>query len=131
MRYDYPNLKLLRMLRHTTQEELAKVLGITRPQYHLYESGKREIPVHILIKIAEYYRMSIDDILNGYDESYDNLMQLKLHFSPGKECQWEVSTGKNYKLLSEEEKIKISDKAFEICEMVRKQDVPATNKKEG
>ncbi len=31
-------------------------------QYQLYESGKREIPFHCAIKLADFYRVSLDYI---------------------------------------------------------------------
>ena len=45
-----------------SQEQVAQVLGITRQQYQLYESGKREIPFHIAIELAKYYNVSLDYI---------------------------------------------------------------------
>ncbi len=44
------------------QEDIAKVLGITRQQYQLYESGKREIKFNMVIVLAKYYNVSIDYI---------------------------------------------------------------------
>ena len=42
------------------QEEIALVLNITRQQYQLYESGKREMPMHLFIILARYYNVSLD-----------------------------------------------------------------------
>ncbi|MBR2297067.1 MAG: helix-turn-helix transcriptional regulator, partial [Clostridia bacterium] len=44
----YQRIRDMREDNDKTQAEIAMVLGITRSQYHLYESGKREIPVHHL-----------------------------------------------------------------------------------
>ena len=49
------------------QKQVADVLHITREQYQLYESGKREIKVHQLIQLADYYAVSIDYILERTD----------------------------------------------------------------
>ena len=46
------------------QKEVASILKITRQQYGLYESGKRDIPIDLLIKLADFYGVSIDYILN-------------------------------------------------------------------
>lgn len=43
-----------------TQSEIAAILNITRQQYHLYESGKRELPMHLFIVLARYYNVSLD-----------------------------------------------------------------------
>ena len=36
------------------------MLKITRQQYQLYESGKRELPMHHFITLARYYNVSLD-----------------------------------------------------------------------
>lgn len=59
MKY-YQRLRDLREDADKKQEEIAIYLGITRPQYQLYESGKREIPLHHFIALAKYYNVSLD-----------------------------------------------------------------------
>ncbi len=56
-------LKDLREDSDLSQESIAKILKITRSQYSLYETGKRDIPVDLLIVLAQYYRTSIDYIV--------------------------------------------------------------------
>ena len=53
------------------QEVVAKVLGITRQQYQLYESGKRKLPVDKLKMLCEFYNVSADYILGLTDEIKD------------------------------------------------------------
>lgn len=43
-----------------TQADIAQVLSISKQQYQLYESGKRTIPIDLLIKLAKYYEVSLD-----------------------------------------------------------------------
>ena len=38
-------------------------LGMKQPQYYRYETGLRDIPSDILIKLADYYGVSTDYIL--------------------------------------------------------------------
>ena len=45
------------------QSDIAEKLKITRQQYGLYETGKRTIPIDILINLADYYNTSTDYIL--------------------------------------------------------------------
>ena len=66
MEYKYPNVRCLRLLRGKSQKELAQILEITTQQYNLYENGKREIPLHVLIKIADFFCVSVDGILERY-----------------------------------------------------------------
>lgn len=61
--YLYKRLKDLREDNDKKQAEIAYALNITTQQYQLYESGKREIPVHHLITLAKFYNISIDYIL--------------------------------------------------------------------
>ena len=56
-------LKDLRIDNDLYQKEVASILKITRQQYGLYESGKRDIPVDLLIKLADFYGVSVDYIL--------------------------------------------------------------------
>lgn len=58
--YFYQRLRDLREDNDLTQEKTAKILEITTQQYQLYESGKREIPLHHFIKLARYYNVSLD-----------------------------------------------------------------------
>ena len=58
--YIYQRLRDLREDSDKKQEEIAVVLNITRQQYQLYESGKRELPMHHFITLAKYYNVSLD-----------------------------------------------------------------------
>ena len=57
-------LKDLRIDSDLYQKEVASILKITRQQYGLYESGKRDIPIDLLIKLADFYGVSVDYMLN-------------------------------------------------------------------
>lgn len=59
-------LKRLKELREDAdikQLAIADLLHITRQQYSLYETGKRDIPVDLLIILAKFYKTSIDYIV--------------------------------------------------------------------
>lgn len=56
-------LKDLRIDNDLYQKEVASILKITRQQYGLYESGKRDILIDLLIKLADFYHVSTDYIL--------------------------------------------------------------------
>ena len=63
----YPRLKELREDGDFVQKEVAAVLGIDQRVYSNYEIGKREIPTHYVIKLAEFYKTSTDYILGRTD----------------------------------------------------------------
>ncbi len=56
-------LRDLREDRDKTQAEIAEILQITRPQYHLYESGKRQFKLEHIRKLCLYYGVSADYVL--------------------------------------------------------------------
>ncbi len=58
--YVYQRLKDTREDLDKKQEDIAAVLNITRQQYQLYESGKREMPMHHFVILAKYYNVSLD-----------------------------------------------------------------------
>ncbi len=58
--YVYQRLRDTREDADKKQEDIALVLNITRQQYQLYESGKREMPMHHFITLAKYYNVSLD-----------------------------------------------------------------------
>lgn len=61
---EYERIKNLREDNDKMQKEIASVLNITQQQYSLYERGIRDIPVDLLIKLADYYKVTTDYILN-------------------------------------------------------------------
>lgn len=56
-------LKELRESRKITQTKLAENLGIKRITYNKYELGQAEPPIKTLIKIADYFNVSIDYLI--------------------------------------------------------------------
>ena len=64
----YIRLKELRKEHGLSQYQVAKWLDITRPQYSLYETGKREIPIKLLMILANNYKTSIDYIVGDTDK---------------------------------------------------------------
>ncbi|MEJ9151056.1 helix-turn-helix transcriptional regulator [Bacillus smithii] len=55
-------LKELRIKRNLTQEDIAKILGVARTTYAMYEQGQREMDYELLLKLADYYKVSLDYI---------------------------------------------------------------------
>lgn len=66
--YNYQRIRDIREDSDKKQSEIADVLKISRQQYQLYESGKRELPMHHFIKLARYYNISLD-YLAGLSDS--------------------------------------------------------------
>lgn len=49
------------------QIDLAKYLDCSQVCYSYYETGKRDVPTDILIKLSKFYRVSVDYILELSD----------------------------------------------------------------
>lgn len=58
----YPRLKDLREDMDLSQSDIAKVIGTSQSYYAQYEIGNRPIPFERVIKLAEFYKVSIDYI---------------------------------------------------------------------
>ncbi len=58
--YFYQRLRDLREDSDKSQEDIAKLLSISQQHYSMYESGKRELPMHHFITLAKYYNVSLD-----------------------------------------------------------------------
>ena len=67
----YKRLRELREDHDISQRTLAKVLGLTQPQYCRYEQRYRDLPTDILIHLADIYHTSTDYILERTDNPKD------------------------------------------------------------
>ena len=56
-------LKEIRLERGKKQLELAQLLNIQQNTYSQYETGKRQISLDFLIKLAKFYNVTTDYIL--------------------------------------------------------------------
>ena len=55
-------LKQLRLTLGCTQAQMAELLGITTRGYRNYELGAREPELSVLIKLADHFKISLDEI---------------------------------------------------------------------
>lgn len=61
-------IKNLREDNDFTQKQLSKILNISQVAYSYYELEKRNIPLELLSKLADFYNTSIDYLLYRTDE---------------------------------------------------------------
>lgn len=57
-------LKELRKSYNLTQEQLAEKLGVSRVNYTRYENGKVRPDYETVIKIADFYDISLDELFD-------------------------------------------------------------------
>ena len=58
-------LRKLRTEKKVSQQVVAEYLNITKQAYSLYELGKREPDFETLLKLGEYFDVSVDYLLRG------------------------------------------------------------------
>lgn len=63
----YGRLRDLREDKDLNQTQVAKIIGMSQTGYSKYETGENDIPTEILIKLADFYEVSVDYILNRTD----------------------------------------------------------------
>ena len=51
-----------------TQQEIADILETSQTMYARYERGANELPIHHLITLCKYYKVSADYILGLSDK---------------------------------------------------------------
>lgn len=56
-------LKNLREDRDLSQKDIGKILNMAQTTYSGYETGNRNVPNELLIKLALFYNVSVDYIL--------------------------------------------------------------------
>ena len=61
-------LKDLREDNDKSQQTVADYLNMHRSVYRRYESGQRETPAWVVVKLADYYKVSADYLLGRTDE---------------------------------------------------------------
>ena len=65
---NYPRIRELREENEVKQKVIADYLHIAQNTYSQYENGRREIPIEIFSKLADYYRTTIDYLANRVDQ---------------------------------------------------------------
>ena len=65
------NLKTLRKKNLMTQQEVGDMLNISRQAYSNYETGKRAPEIGLLVKLSEFYGVSLDDMIKQTISPYN------------------------------------------------------------
>ncbi len=64
----YPNIRNLREDHDYKQRELAEYLNVSQNTYSQYETGAIELTAPTLIKLSEFYHVSVDYLLGLTDK---------------------------------------------------------------
>ncbi|MCD6556870.1 MAG: helix-turn-helix transcriptional regulator [Bacteroidales bacterium] len=63
MSYIGKNIRKIRMSKKMTQTEFAELFDLKRTAVGSYEEGRAEPKIDTLIKIADYFKLSLDSLL--------------------------------------------------------------------
>ncbi len=64
-----PRIKELREAAGLSQNKVAEIMELHRTQYRRYESGESPITIEFLLKLADFYNVSLDYIAGRTDEA--------------------------------------------------------------
>ena len=67
----YKRLRDLREDADLKQRQLAELLSVSQATYSRYESGELDVPSSVLIRLADFYSVSVDYILGRTDKRND------------------------------------------------------------
>jgi len=68
----YKRIRDLREDSDLTQKQMGEILSCSQRVYSNYERGELDIPTEILIKLADFHKVSVDYILNRTDKKSFN-----------------------------------------------------------
>ena len=71
MRYEmmkFENIRNLRIDNGYTQAQIAEYLNVKQNTYSQYEIGTLNYPIDVLIRLADFYHVSVDYLLGRTDQ---------------------------------------------------------------
>lgn len=95
-------LKELRKKKGLSQEQVAKDLNISMRAYQNYEYGQREPNIEMILKLAEYYDVTTDYLLEKESSPSDPFESLKFT------AEMEKEANEDYQKLTSQEKAVIA-----------------------
>ena len=63
----FPRIQDLRIDSDLSQKKIGEILHISQRSYSHYETGSRNIPIEMLIRLADYYDTTIDYLVGRTD----------------------------------------------------------------
>lgn len=64
----YQRIRDLREDHDLSQEELAQYLNVHQTTYSSYETGRLDVPVEVMGKLADFYKTSVDYLMGRTNE---------------------------------------------------------------
>ena len=73
-------IKEFRIEKGLSQEQIANVIGVSRPTYTAIEAGKQELSADEIQKLAKFYSTSVDELLSGITPDIEKYKQMILTY---------------------------------------------------
>ena len=67
MKMIYKNLRSLREDNDIRQKQIAEILNVSQNTYSQYENGVISLTAEVLIKLSDFYNVSIDSLVDRTD----------------------------------------------------------------
>ena len=92
------NIKIKRIGRGYTQEEIADAIGVARSTYTRYESDKRLPDIYKLCALADYFDVSLDDLVGRDWKPKKDHKGRNIAIKPQPKClegkRWKLNKGR-------------------------------------
>ena len=108
-------LKKLRKTNKLTQKKLGEKFGLSDSIITMYETGQREPSSETLMKIADYFKVSMDYLVGRVDDPNTEIIQTNFLDNEGKERKLELQ----YEKQSKEDSITLSE-LQELIKLINK-----------
>jgi len=95
-------IKEFRKAKGLAQEQVANVIGVSRPTYTAIEAGKQELSAEEIQKLAKFYSVTVDELLSDTTpdiEKYKQMILAFLRMDLSKQSDGKVTKTKLAKLL--------------------------------
>ena len=111
-------LRELRKDRNITQENLAEILDISRSKVSSWETNKRDMTITDAINLANYYEISLDNLLRVNPINEKEYIQISYSFFKNKYISLNEKT-KIIKMMEESLKCENIDELYENYKMTQ------------
>ena len=64
----YERIRSIRIDRDKTQEDIAQIINVKQNTYCQYETGVLNYPLDVVVKLAQYYNVSVDYLVGLTDQ---------------------------------------------------------------
>lgn len=111
-------LKGLRRERKITQEKLAEILDISRSKVSSWETNKRDMTITDLVNLADYYEISLDNLLSVKTINKKEYIEISYRFFKNKDISLKEKT-KIIRMMEESLKSENIDELYENYKMTQ------------